>query len=255
MPSTTKVPLGASTLNRKWQIDVNTGTFAAPVWTGVFGVQEFKPTKSPTLQDSSDFDSEGWKNSTATALDGGAELKVRRAPTAASPTAYDPGQEVLRIASDGLGTANSVDIRYYEVTPGGPKVEAYRQSVVVTWEPDGGDMAALDTVSVKLAGQGKRTSITHPDSAAVAVPTITLVDPATAGIAGGALIIVTGTDFVGATAVIVDATTLNVADWEVVSNTRFAVKVPAHIAGVVDIKITTPGGTSATSASTKITYS
>lgn len=159
---TTKAPLGATTLNRKWYLDVNTGTFAVPVWTGVFGITDFKPLTNGTLQDDSDYDGGGYKSQTQTAIEWGAELKVRRGVTAVEATEYDPGQEVLRIASLGMGVENSVDIRYYEVTPGGPAVEAYRGNAAVTYEDDGGDLAALSTASIKLAGQGKRTPITHP---------------------------------------------------------------------------------------------
>jgi hypothetical protein len=47
-------PLGANTLNRKYYLDVNTGTAAVPAWKGVFGIGEFKPNIDPTLQDDSD---------------------------------------------------------------------------------------------------------------------------------------------------------------------------------------------------------
>lgn len=159
---TTKVPLGPTTLNRKWYLDVNTGTFAVPVWTGVFGITDFKPLNNGTMQDDSDFDGGGYKSSVQTAIEWGAELKVKRGVTTALATAYDPGQEVLRLASLQFGTGNSVDIRMYEVTPTGPTAEAYRGKVAVSFEQDGGDMAALSTASIKLAGQGTRSSIAHP---------------------------------------------------------------------------------------------
>lgn len=162
MAVTTKTPLGASTVNRKWYLDVNTGTFAVPVWTGVFGMTDFKPVNNGTLQDDSDFDGEGYKSQTQSAIEWGFETKVRRGVTRAEPTAYDPGQEVLRLASLGMGIDNEVDIRYYEVTAGGPDAEAYRGFVVVTYEDDGGDMAALSTASIKGGGRGKRTPIAHP---------------------------------------------------------------------------------------------
>ena len=112
---TTKVPLGPTTLNRKWYLDVNTGTFATPIWTGVFGVTDFKPINNGDLQDDSDFDGGGYKSQVQTAIEWGIELKVKRAVTTASPTAYDPGQEVLRLASLGLGTGNSVDTSHPQV--------------------------------------------------------------------------------------------------------------------------------------------
>ena len=164
MPATTKVPLGASTNVRKWYLDVNTGTFAAPTWVGVFGVMDFKPGIEPTLQDDSDMDGGGFKSQTKTAEAWALELKVSRKVTAASPTAYDPGQEVLRIKSIGtFGPANQVDIRYYEMEPSGPRVEAYRGFASTAWKPDGGPMDATDTVSVTLTGQGRLTPIAHPD--------------------------------------------------------------------------------------------
>src|SRR5688500_1090875 len=100
MPATTKVPLGAGTTVRKWYLDVNTGTFAVPVWTGVFGVTNFKDARNPTMQDDSDMDSEGWKSETKTGDGFALELKVGRKVTAADAEAYDPGQEVLRAKAD-----------------------------------------------------------------------------------------------------------------------------------------------------------
>ncbi len=163
MPATTKVPLGASTTVRKWYLDVNTGTFASPTWVGVFGMTEFKPARTPTLQDDSDMDGGGFKSQTKTAEEWSVEFKVKRAVTTASSTAYDPGQEVLRLKSIGtFGPANSVDIRYYEMEPSGPRIEAYRGYAAVTWSPDGGAMDAIDMVSVTLNGQGQLSAITHP---------------------------------------------------------------------------------------------
>lgn len=164
MPAPARVPLGASTNNRKWFVDVNTGTNAAPVWTGVHGITEFQPNLEPTLQDDSDFDSGGDKSQTVTARAWSASMKLARKVRATLATAYDPGQEALRLASEEIGIANSVDIRFYEMEPNGPRVEAYRGKAAVSWTPDGGGMDALSTVSVTLTGQGKRTAITHPDT-------------------------------------------------------------------------------------------
>lgn len=159
--ATTKVPLGATTTNRKWYCDVNTGT-GSDEWTGIFGVTEFKDLLEGQLQDDSDFDGEGWMSETNSANKWGLEFKVKRAVTAASATAYDPGQEVLRACAEETGIANSIEVRWYEMEPGGPRIEAYRGFAAVSWSPDGGDMKALSTVTVKLSGQGKRNTITHP---------------------------------------------------------------------------------------------
>jgi hypothetical protein len=163
MAATTKVPLGASTTNRKWYLDVDTSETSTPNWVGVFGLLEFKDALEPSLQDDSDFDSEGWKSSTSTANMWSIEAKVKRAVTSALGTAYDPGQEKLRAAAGSTGTGNRVQIRWYEMEPNGPRVEAYSGYAAVTWSPDGGGMDALSTVAVTLTGQGKRNVIAHPD--------------------------------------------------------------------------------------------
>jgi hypothetical protein len=160
-----RVPLGANTLNRKWWLDVNTGTTELPTWTGVHGITEFTPNYEVTLQDDSDFDSEGHKSSTATAGAWSVAINLARKVTAASSTAYDAGQEALRLAGDEFGVANSVEVRFYEMEPDGPRVEAYQGNAAVSWTPQGGSMEALSTVAVTLTGQGRRTAIAHPDAA------------------------------------------------------------------------------------------
>lgn len=163
MTATTKTPLGASTLNRKWYLDVNTGTEATPVWTGVFGITDFKAGVEGSLQDDSDFDSNGWKSQVNTANTWKIEAKCRRGLQASDPTTYDPGQEVLRIAAANTGEANIVQVRYYEM--GDAKVEAYSGNVAVTWTEDGGNMEAVSMVSFTLNGRGARNIIAHPASA------------------------------------------------------------------------------------------
>lgn len=157
--------LGASTLNRMWRLDVNTGTTAAPVWTPVRGRTEFQNALEPTMQDDSDFDSDGWKSQTVTAQSWSLSFKVGRKADGANAAAYDAGQEALRSAAGKMGVGNSVHVRWYETTPGGPRAEAYDGRAAVSWSPDGGGMDALNMVSVTLTGQGKRNVITNPSAA------------------------------------------------------------------------------------------
>ncbi|HET6915574.1 MAG TPA: IPT/TIG domain-containing protein [Acidimicrobiales bacterium] len=250
MTATTRTPLGASTLVRKWYLDVNTGTTASPVWTGVFGVLNFTPSLNPTLQDDSDFDSQGYKSSTVTALDWGCSLTVSRKTQVNAPTVYDPGQEKLRTTSLLQGVQNSVQIRFYEMAPGGPRVEAYMGNAAVSWSPSGGAMDALDEVAVTLTGQGQRQSITHPDSTANA-PVINALSPSSTGVAGGADIEIQGAYLTGATAVKVNGTALAAANWVVVNDGLIVFTAPAETAGAYPVVVTTPNGTS---ASVNLTY-
>lgn len=162
MPATTKVPLGASTLVRKWYLDVSTDD--GSTWVGVFGITEFKPALEGSMQDDSDFDGEGWLSEINSANRWKNEFKVRRGTLASDEKAYDPGQEILRLAGGKTGVENVVLCRWYEMEPGGPRVEAYQGKAAVSWSPDGGNTEALDTVSVVTSGRGKRKTISHPDT-------------------------------------------------------------------------------------------
>ena len=246
MPATTKVQLGAATTVRKWYLDINVGTTAAPTWVGVFGVTNFKPNLAPTWKDTSDFDSEGDMSSTATARAWGADLKVERKSTASDPTTYDPGQEALRLRAEELGLLNSIGVRFYEMEPGGPRVEAYQGTAGVEWSPDGGAMSDTDAVSVKLIGQGRRTIITHPDTVA-SVPAIYSFTPITGPAAGGTLVTVRGSGFTGTVAVTgVKFGATSATSWSVVDDDTIVATAPAHVAGAVAIVVTNATGPSTT---------
>ena len=163
--SVARVALGAATLNRKWFIDVDSTPSATATWLGVFGVTEFKPATDAVTQDTSDFSS-GYKSETVTALGWSVEFKLSRKVTAASATAYDPGQEFLRLLGMEMGIANRAHIRWYEMNGStGPKIEAYDGYASVSWSDEGGDFSKASEVTVKLTGQGARNTITHPAAA------------------------------------------------------------------------------------------
>ncbi|WP_052372639.1 phage tail tube protein [Amycolatopsis taiwanensis] len=253
----TRTPLGASTTAGMYYLDVDIASNqAAPNWIAVMGLNNFQPKFDPTLQDDSDFDSEGWGSSTKTFEKWSAEFKVGRKSTASDVTSYDPGQEFLRTHSTGkIGNSARVHLRWYEMTEGGPRVEAYEGWATVGWSPDGGKVDDLNIVSVTLTGQGKLLSIEHPDTGSAA-PIVSGLSPAGGPAEGGTLVRVTGSGFTGvtgATGVKVGGTSATAYD--VVSDGIIAVVVPAHAAGQVDVTITSAAGTSAASAATKYTYS
>lgn len=152
-------PLGAGTLVRDWKIDVNTGTDAVPTWVRVKGIGGFKSSRTNSMQDDTDFDSDGAKSATATAYEWTVEFTVMRKKTSAG-TAYDAGQEVLRLASLDLGVDNRVPVRFYKMG----STEAYAGSVAVDWTDAGGNPEDDDTAEVKLMGQGARSTIAHPSA-------------------------------------------------------------------------------------------
>ena len=83
------------------------------------------------------------------------------------------------------------------------------------------------------------------------IPTVTSVSPASGPISGGTSVTITGTNFTGATRVnfgIVAATNVTV-----VSATAITATSPTAT-GIVDVTVTTPGGTSATSSADQFTF-
>ncbi len=82
-------------------------------------------------------------------------------------------------------------------------------------------------------------------------PTITSISPTLGPTTGGTTVTITGTGFTGATAVAFGTT---MAAYSVISSTRIQVISPQNAFGIVDITVTTPNGTSATSTADKFTY-
>jgi len=87
---------------------------------------------------------------------------------------------------------------------------------------------------------------------APAAPTVTLLNPTSGTTAGGTMVVITGTNLTGATAVTFGGTAAT--SFMVDSATQIMATSPAHAAGVVDVLVTTPGGTSANTAADNYTY-
>ena len=85
-----------------------------------------------------------------------------------------------------------------------------------------------------------------------AAPTVTGILPDIGTTAGGTTVTITGTNFSGATTVKFGSA--NAASYSVISATQITAVSPAASAGTVDITVTTPGGTSASSSADQFTY-
>jgi phage tail sheath protein FI len=110
--------------------------------------------------------------------------------------------------------------------------------------------AAKDTAAKDTAADGK---------SAPAAPTVTGIAPANGVMAGGDTVTVTGTGFTGATSVSFGS--VSATNLIVLSDTQLAVTSPppaaspaASATSVADVTVTTPAGTSATSAADQFTY-
>jgi hypothetical protein len=87
------------------------------------------------------------------------------------------------------------------------------------------------------------------------VPAITALAPSSGNIAGGQVVTITGTGFLGITgAAAVKFGTDNATGYTVISDTEIQATAPAHAAGVVDVSVTNGAGTSANTAADNFTY-
>jgi hypothetical protein len=113
---------------------------------------------------------------------------------------------------------------------------------------------AAGTVHVTVTTPGG-TSATSPADEFTFVtpaPVVTSVLPSSGSTAGGTSVMVTGSNFTGATAVDFGGTAAT--SFTVDSDSQISATSPAHAAGTVHITVTTPGGTSATSPADEFTY-
>lgn len=259
MTTPTLEPLAATTLARKWKIDIDISPLQdGSAWRRLMGQTEatFNPGTAG-MQADTDYDSDGYSSSTATTQEWGGTATLRRAPIRATPTLYDAAQEAVRIAARKTGTENSVHLRAYEYNgPTGPMTEAYEGYASVAWANGGGGPDALANATATFTGQGALLPIAHP-ATATATPTVAKVTPAVGAdvpAAGGELVAVVGSRFLALTTLTCFGSVVAAADRVVLNDGLLAFKSPAHAAGTGDVTVTTPAGTSAVSAATKITY-
>lgn len=112
--------------------------------------------------------------------------------------------------------------------------------------------AGTGTVDVTVTGPGGTSATSAADLFTYwAPPSVTAVTPTSGTTSGGTVVTITGTGFDGATAVKfgTPATTFTV-----VSSTKITATTPTHSAATVDVTVTGPGGTSASSSADQYTF-
>jgi hypothetical protein len=138
-------------------------------------------------------------------------------------------------------------------------------TAISAFPPAGSGQVDITVTTASTDGTSMQTSTTSAaDTFAYApVPTVTSISPTTGSTSGGTPVTVTGTDFQGTgfttTDVSVgskDVTTAcgSAPCFTVTNATTLTVKVPSGSPGPVDIEVTTPGGTSASSSADVYTY-
>jgi large repetitive protein len=111
------------------------------------------------------------------------------------------------------------------------------------------------TVDVRVTTSGVTSAVVTADRYTYTgiAPVVSSITPATGSAAGGTTVTITGTGFTSGSTVSFSGTPGTSVTFS--SATRLTVRSPAHAAGVVDITVTTVGGTSANVAGDQFTYS
>lgn len=144
------------TINSAWRLDVDVSATETPDFVQVRAMSNFVPAINDTIQDASDYDSEGWGSDARTLRKWQITGTVLRKVDPADDS-YDPGQEKLRSAA---GDGSIVTVQFYDRTSA--SAEAYEGDAIVQWNPQGGDVSGLQAVNFTLLGQGARREITNP---------------------------------------------------------------------------------------------
>jgi large repetitive protein len=153
------------------------------------------------------------------------------------------GGTVVTITGTGFTGATAVD---FGTTP------ATSFTVVSATSITAASPAGTGTVDVTVTTAGGPSATVPADRFTyVAAPVVSSLSPTGGPLAGGTLVTITGTGFTGATAVFFGSNPAT--DLTVVSATSITVDSPAGT-GTVDVRVTTPGGTSATSPSDQFNY-
>ncbi|KQY42827.1 hypothetical protein ASD18_17715 [Cellulomonas sp. Root137] len=180
-----------------------------------------------------------------------ATLTYAPEPTALALTSSAPsvtvGQAVTFTATVTSAAGTPTGLVQFAVD-GGTPVSVPAVAGVASYSPTG-LAAGTHSVTASFAGDGTygASTATLAQSVVPAGPTVSTVSPAVATTDGNVRVTVTGTSFTGATAVTFGDTPGT--GLEVVSATQVSVVAPAHAAGTVPVRVTTPAGTSTTSAS------
>jgi hypothetical protein len=145
----------------------------------------------------------------------------------------------------GTSTSYGTSVPVPDAPAGSGKLIEQVHQVITGLQPDTTYHYRLVATNSQGASEGEDSSF------ATAQPTVTGVQPGTGPSDGGSSVTITGTNFLGATAVEFGAA--NAKSFKVDSETSITAVSPAGT-GTVDVTVTTPAGTSATGAADQYFY-
>lgn len=141
-----------------------------------------------------------------------------------------------RVTITGTGFTGTTGVTFDGITATGVTVNSDSQITAITPAHAVGAVDVIVTTGVApVTGTDAYTYVAIP------IPTISGIAPASGPAAGGTVVIITGTDFTGATAVTFGGTAAS--SYTVDNATHITATTAAHAAGAVNVLVTTLGGT------------
>jgi len=160
------------------------------------------------------------------------------------------GGNSVTITGTGFSTASNTGAVLFGATPAGPySIDSNTQ---ITATAPAGTAGTID-ITVTTPG-GTSTTSAADRYTYVAAPTVTAVSPIAGPTTGGTSVTITGTGFLAAASTGAVKFGAGVATYSIVNDTQITATSPSGTAGLVNVTVTTPGGTSAISAADRFTY-
>lgn len=229
----------STTLARKFRVDVTSDLTLATGWVQLKGINSLDYEVTPDLEDSSDYDTNGFATVEVTQYAWTLEPTVNRHATSG---VYDPGQELVRARIGQFSTAARCGVRWYDNLYAGP--EAYSGVAIPTWKPTNTAVKDLEQADITFTGTdiALNIGISNP-AAGLGAPVLLTALPT--GIGTGGMVTITGTGFTGTvptTGVKFGAT--NATSWVVISDNTIVAILPSGSAGATTITVTNAVGAS-----------
>jgi hypothetical protein len=214
-----------SLLARRFKVDVS---IDGTTWVPYKGIQDFAPTENPTIQTTTDYDTNGFET-------------VEKTVTSWQ-VVVDPGQELVRAAAQfQFGDTARVYIRWYDRNN---LPDAWSGRALASWSTSKTGAADVEETTATFKGDGAITAITNPVTNAN-TPVITSVSSTPAAQTAGGLIRIQGAYFTGTVSTTgVKVGGVNATSWDVISDSLIEAIVPAGSAGSAPILVTNAAGAS-----------
>lgn len=227
----------SSQLARRFKVDVSTD---GVTWLPLLGIQDLAPKENPTIQSTTDFDTNGFETVEKTVTSATLVAKFRHIINSG---VQSPGQELVRIAGQyQFGDAARAYVRWYDRFNG---PEAWSMRAIVDWAASKTAAPDVEEISATFRSDGTVTPLTTNPAGVSAVPVIISVASTPAAQVAGGIIRIVGANFTGTVATTgVKVGGVNATSWDLVSDSLIEAVVPAGTAGSAPIIVTNSAGAS-----------